>query len=70
MKLTPWYPGTVKPVRDGIYQRKSNRADPREIYYAKFSRGRWLGGYLNLQNALVCKWGSGTQSAPWRGVSK
>lgn len=22
MKLTPWFPGTVKPVRVGVYERK------------------------------------------------
>ena len=39
-EMTPWFPGTVPPARDGVY----------ELYpvpgivcnYAKFQRGRWF----------------------------
>ena len=60
MKLTPWYPGTVKPVRKGWYQRKYRHFGPSMCYWdgKKFSALEYRHDY------------SFTQNLPWRGVAK
>lgn len=38
MKTTKWFPGNVKPVRDGLYQR---RYGSKVVYWAMFREGKW-----------------------------
>jgi len=68
-KLTPWYPGDVKPVRPGIYQRLLGSS----AFYACFtSKGYWTLGHVSLPEAIylatVCP--SGFQNRPWRGLAE
>ena len=39
MKLTPWFPGSIKPVHEGVYRVKI--AGLTVLYYSKFWHGRW-----------------------------
>lgn len=71
MKLTPWYPGHVKPVRVGVYERdyaenpKSSR--PRFCYWD----GAAWGCYgMTKDNAKNFSLASAAQSLPWRGIAK
>ena len=68
MKLTPWFPGTVKPVRVGVYERQYRTGD---FGYCYWSGQIWSwkattpAGALRLQNTR-----SPYQNTPWRGVLK
>lgn len=69
MRLTPWYPGDVKPVREGVYERR--RIGVGTPYYSYWN-GRWWG--------LLCitpttarhnsRHTSIVQNREWRGVKK
>jgi hypothetical protein len=58
MKLTPWYPANIKPVREGWYE-------------VSCSYKNVCGGmhYWNGKRWEVPPWGE-TFAAPWRGVKK
>ena len=60
MKLTPWYPGTVKPVRKGWYQRNYPSLGPSMCYWDGKNFSMIEDRYEN----------SFTQDLPWRGVAK
>ena len=70
MKLTPWYPGTVKPVRDGVYERKFPLKN--SVGFTRFANGRWYLSWDTLDRALRDDesvegiW----QDIKWRGVAK
>jgi hypothetical protein len=58
MKTTPWYPGSVKPVRVGLYEQKHYSVDCIEMYY-------WNGSVWELPTLPVeCN----DQNRPWRGL--
>jgi hypothetical protein len=73
MKLTKWYPGHVKPVRKGVYQRLM----PDGLVYARWNGEHWLSGVPWL---LPRPWWdkpnrkrpdlSFFQHCEWRGVTK
>ncbi len=52
-QMTPWFPGTVAPARDGVY----------ELFpifgltasYARFQRGRWFAGRKTPRSAQSVK---------------
>ena len=71
MKLTPWYPGDVKPVREGVYERDYGAAGLLEHRYCYWN-GKWWGLYSTLPaGALWFKNKQSTsQNLPWRGVAK
>lgn len=58
-KLTPWFPGSVKPVRRGLYERKNS------LYGTKM--GYW-NGHEWRDSCLCCI--SFNQEREWRGVAK
>ncbi len=58
MKMTPWYPGTVKPVRDGYYQRRLNG---KFLLYKAY----WDGVSWRSTDCVGYH-----QNLPWRGVTK
>lgn len=68
MKLTPWYPGDVKPVRKGVYQTKV--VDLGTGY--QFWNGKRWSVWDETENwALYLKKLSSCYQEPkWRGVSK
>ena len=74
LKLTPWYPGNVKPVRVGIYERDFTGKYYEPVGYTKWTGEHWTASYDDLKTARLCfkyehdegRW----QSLPWRGVRK
>ena len=68
MRLTPWFPGDVKPVRDGVYERKFLDSCG---WYAMFYRGQWKSVRLSVQDAKEHRGASMQQAAYlWRGLAQ
>jgi hypothetical protein len=63
--LTEWYPGDIKPIRIGIYQRKRNGI----VIYSFWDGKEWKAGGETIRDALRMKvWIAVYQDAEWRGV--
>lgn len=70
MKLTPWYPGTVKPVRSGVYQRLYDNGDGSIAKYCYWTGARWKTWHDTPHLAMLVEAISLFQELPWRGVVK
>ena len=73
MKLTPWYPGDVKPVRVGVYQRdySGTTFSCHRSQYCYWNGRHW--GMYGTTVSSAKRWSyavSGWQVLPWRGVEK
>lgn len=66
-KLTPWFPGDVKPVYEGVYPRDFGCLGPG---FSKFDGHQWLLGCNNPDDAAVATLPSHCQSLPWRGLAQ
>ena len=66
MKLTPWFPGTVKPVRAGVYERQYGK----ETFYCLWDGEYWHTWAMTPKHAEKLHGFSAMQSLPWRGVLK
>lgn len=68
MKLTPWYPGNVKPVRVGVYERKY----PSFFLpvFCKWNGDIWFCGSSDVEFANQDRIPTTLQSLPWRGIAK
>lgn len=72
MKLTPWYPGHIKPVRKGVYQLWSGTRD--KIGYQYWDGAFWRSWYstpetaFSARNSLAA--GAMFQNDEWRGIAK
>ncbi len=65
--LTDWYPGSIKPVRAGVYQRRCNGV----ILYAYFNGHVWSMGSQALTDAMNLKiWIAKNQTSEWRGLDE
>lgn len=75
-KLTPWFPGDVKPVRPGIYNVSCRDEWQTGEWYAKFDGDGWLWGWchqtrlasseiFNRPQDKICK-----APASWRGLAR
>ena len=64
MKLTDWFDPSVKPVREGLYQREvfSNR------FYSRWDGARWFIGHHHKTAAAAETQESWYPEAPWRGL--
>ena len=63
--ITPWFPRTTQPARNGVYQRKfvSN------VFYAKWKNGIWFCAWLTTYEAELETAISPIQTAfAWRGI--
>ena len=68
MKLTPWFPGDVKPVHVGVYERRLKfRAG---VYYSQWDGEKWLRLHWTVEGAAHQILDSVYQNLPWRGVLK
>lgn len=67
-KLTPWFPGDVKPVRDGVYERRSNIDGM--AYFSLYRGGDWWQMTSSFFTSVNSKFRSDRQSLPWRGLAK
>jgi hypothetical protein len=65
-KTTKWYPGDVRPVRDGLYQRKMGD----QIFWSKFENGWWRSGGGRKEFAVSSQYSSPYQNLAWRGLKK
>jgi len=67
-RLTDWISGDLKPVRDGVYQRKyDDGAELEKIHFCKFENGLWFSWGKNIENADAEYVNSVFQNLPWRG---
>ena len=64
-KLSQWHDGSVKPVHDGVYQRKF----PSDFRYSKFYKGHWHWYGDTIIEADRSKMKS-EHFVPWRGIVK
>jgi hypothetical protein len=62
---TPWYPGDVKPVRVGVYERKSHTGT-----FSYWDGKRWGMGAHFARQAANDRDPSAFQREPWRGLTK
>ncbi|WP_395009808.1 hypothetical protein [Undibacterium sp.] len=67
-KLTKWFDGSVKPVRDGVYERKYP-GEPESVYN-KFANGKWYVGGWTIEQADFKSGISEYQNDPWRGLTQ
>ena len=67
MKLTPWFPGTVKPARVGVYEREYGQDD---FLYCRWDGKYWHAWALTPKRAEKAYVLSALQNLPWRGVLK
>ena len=73
MKLTPWFPGDVKPVRVGVYQRdySGTTFSCHRSQYCYWNGKFWSIFSFGPLEALEFKRQKSTlQNLPWRGVAK
>jgi len=69
MKLTKWYPGHIKPVRVGVYQKHIDFNVP--YFYSYWDGEFW--GLISGTPSGAKKWrdlASRAQNYFWRGVAK
>ena len=70
MKYSQWHDGSVKPVHEGVYQRKYGAGLENEaIIYCKYN-GRWHVYSKTIYGAAMEDYASPNQDSPWRGVIK
>jgi len=71
---TPWFPGTVAPARDGVYERRYY-GDDNEIDASRFADGLWYCGCRSADSASREHLVSGYQTNDdadcfeWRGLA-
>lgn len=67
--LTPWFPGSTKPVRVGVYQRPFGDYD--HPLYCWWDGKRWSAGAYTPYGAKHSRYESADQGhMPWRGILK
>lgn len=64
-KLTPWFPGHVKPVRPGVYQVDGNFG----MGWKNWDGSHWLAFHYTSVYAVAESSISVTQDMPWRGLA-
>lgn len=65
-KLTPWFSGSVKPSRDGVYERDHISWG---LCYSRFYNGSWRFPAATPEQAAEQSSDSGRQREPWRGLA-
>lgn len=73
MNLTPWFPGNIKPIHTGVYQRnygKSQIKELEDITYCLWDGENWKVWGFTVEDASLEVWKSSMQNLPWRGILK
>ena len=73
MKFTDWFPGSVKPVRKGVYQREYIYGKSKGIQYCYWNGKGWGMGEHTAEQAMtheIVFMVAPRQVLPWRGVLK
>ena len=72
--LTDWFPGHVRPMRTGIYERddRGTGMEDGEPNFSFWDGKRWLnsGSTIELAEICSCYGNSGEQQLPWRGLTE
>lgn len=68
MKETPWYPGSIKPVRDGVYKRRFTPV--MSAVFSKFKGGRWHFFSETPKGAARVPGVSACQNEDWCGLAE
>ncbi len=68
MRLTPWFPGDVKPVHVGVYERRMKFTT--DVYYSRWDGEKWGSLRRTVTEANTVLRVSDYQNMPWRGVKK
>lgn len=70
-KLTPWFPASVKPARNGVYEVEGPE-DLGRNYFSYFDGERWHGQWFTPERARAKApgIGIGLQSDKWRGLAQ
>lgn len=66
MKTTPWFKGTVKPVRKGVFERKYKHG----AYKCYWDGKKWFTGFFVSDSKFIRTYISEFQELSWRGVRK
>jgi hypothetical protein len=66
--LTPWFPGSVEPVREGVYQRQFGSTD--NLGYCFWDGTHWHFRALTPIGAMNTSLVSTFHRLPWRGLAK
>ena len=73
MTLTDWFPGSVKPVRKGVYQREYTYGKSKGLQYCYWNGKVWGMGEQTVEEAMtheIVFMVAPRQFLPWRGVLK
>ena len=73
MNLTDWFPGSVKPVHNGVYQREYIFGKAKVPYYCYWDGKQWFLSGATADEAEACVQSglvAPNQSLRWRGVLK
>lgn len=76
-KMTPWFPGNVKPVRPGVYNVSCRSSGQTGNWYGRFDGNRWYGNWGDSPSDPImwpmrrC-WKPAHEGTPttWRGLAK
>ena len=66
-KLTPWFPGSVKPARKGVYERKDGI---NLRCYAKWNGSKWMSYKWTVLEADVSTYETLWPNLKWRGLAE
>ena len=66
MTKTEWYPGDMKPVRDGVWERELED----EVLYSRFGKEGWFCCRGSIREAMEVEDLSAYQNLPWRGLAQ
>lgn len=70
MKRTPWYPGTVKPVREGWYERDYTGTFTGAIHLDLWQQIKPGIGYWYVDEPAGQINDAWYENLPWRGIEK
>lgn len=70
MKLTEWFPGDVKPVRRGVYERDYGGGIFGNLGFALWTGSQWKYRSTTPEKACVESIDSLNIRRPWRGLAE
>ncbi len=66
MKLTDWIDGSIKPEREGVYERDFLHG----VFFCRFHDGIWRHRSVSVEGASRSNLPSPKQVLPWRGLAE
>ena len=68
-ELTPWFPPTIKPVREGVYETSATESGP-SFNYWDGHQWLWTCASIKATQARYLDVRSGVQDHVWRGLAR